>query len=104
MKSMLTTMFLFCSFISFAQQDNADQVLKSLVDEKDSVVVQKKIDELKEGPEANYFIILRYYNVKRNMAMSRKVEEEAIKKFPQGELAFDKHMFRFYEEKDVKKL
>jgi thiol-disulfide isomerase/thioredoxin len=103
MKFLATVLFSLTALVGYSQQDT-EQILQSLVDEKDSVVLQQKINELKNGPEENYSILLRYSNIKRNGQMMRDLEEEAIKKFPKGMYAFDKLQFKFYQEKDVAEL
>lgn len=88
-KRFLFTSLLLISQIQLFSQEKRDiqKEIDSLLNIKDTIALNNKLDALKNGSEDDLKMLL-YYNYAKNLPM-QPVTELGIKRFPNGDMAFD---------------
>jgi len=104
MKKIVLPFFFFsCLAMTGFAQRNMNPKLTALRDEKDSLIVQKKLVELGESEnEEDLGVVIQYYNMKSNGPKADSVFRLTVKKFPKGKYAFINAGNNLIEEKDSK--
>lgn len=95
MKRLLIIMLALATTAS-AQRRN-DPALDSLMNEKDPVVLQKKLSELsKKGGEQDLSLLISYYGNIENEAKADSLIQVAVKKYPSGSIAFIQYQNKLF--------
>jgi hypothetical protein len=87
MKILFFLSALLITLTSSAQRFPVDPALESLKKEKDTVILNHKLAELKQGSDKNLSLLLNFYNATKNRIMADQIITLAKKKFPKGEIA-----------------
>lgn len=85
-KLLLSALMLSGLFTQGQQRPQPNPALDSLKNEKDTLVLNKKIEKLRAGSESDLSLLLNYYN-SANQKKAEELVDYTIKRFPEGNLA-----------------
>ena len=100
MKNFITILLILVSLGTWAQnKQTGSPSVDSLINEKDSKVLQQKLKSLERGTEKDLVTLMNYYIY--NSGKRDSIAEVAIRRFPKSDFAFEESQRNLYREDDA---